>query len=75
MMVLKLIRLGLVNATSHPTSVQSSELIMALVENYVREEKVVQSSIREIVLDLRPRNIEKIFHLPRVDQYVKITYD
>lgn len=38
------------------------------------EERVVKSVIGEIVLDLRPRIIEKIFHLPKADQYVKITY-
>lgn len=69
-----LIRLGLVNATSHPISVQSSELIMALAENYVSEERVVKRITREIILDLRPNNIEKLFHLPRVDQYIRLTY-
>lgn len=34
----------------------------------------MKSIIEEIVLDLRPRNIEKVFHLPRAYQYVKITY-
>lgn len=48
---------------------------MALAENYVSEERVVKSVTGKIVLDLRPRNIEKSFHLPRIDQYVKITYD
>lgn len=36
---------------------------MALAKNYVSEERVVKSVTREIVLDLRPRNIEKVFHL------------
>lgn len=39
------------------------------------EERVVKSVMGEIVLDLRPRDIEKVFHLPRTNKYVKITYD
>ena len=69
-----LIRLGLVNTTSHPISVQSSELIMALAENYVSEERVVKSITREIFLDLRPKNIDKVFHLPRENQYIRLKY-
>ena len=41
-MVLTLIKLGLVNVVSHPTSVQSFELIMALAKNYEPKEKVVK---------------------------------
>lgn len=59
-MVSTLIRSELVNAASHPVSVQSSKLIMALVENYVSEERVVKTITGEIVLDLRPKNIEKV---------------
>lgn len=59
-----LIRLGLVNATSNLVSVQSSEVIMVLAKNYVLEERVVKNIIGEIVLDLRPKHIEKVFHLP-----------
>jgi hypothetical protein len=39
-MISSLLRLGLVYETSHPILVQSSELIMALAENYVSEERV-----------------------------------
>lgn len=35
---------------------------------------MVKSIIGEIILDLRLNNIEKFFHLPRVDQYVRLTY-
>ena len=66
-MVSTLILSTLVNATCHPTSVQSLELIMALAKNYVSRERVVKSVIGEIVMGLRPRNIEKAFHLPRFD--------
>ena len=38
------------------------------------KERVVKSVTGEIVLNLRPRNIEKVLHLPRDDQYVKKTY-
>ena len=69
-----LIRSRLVNVASHPVSTQSSELVMALEENYVLEERVVKSITREIILDLRPKNIEKFFRLPRVDQYIGLTY-
>ena len=50
---------------------------MTLVEHYVIEEKVITSFTGEIVLDLQPKTIEKVFHLhlPRVDQYLWITYD
>ena len=60
-----LIRLGLVNKTSHPISVQPSVLFMVLVEKYVLEERVVKIITREIILDLRPKNIKKVFHLRR----------
>ncbi len=40
---------------------------MALAENYVLKERVVKSIIGEIILDLRPKNIKKVFHLPRAD--------
>ena len=51
-MVLALTGLSLVNIASHPTFIQSSDLIMALEENYETKEKVVKSVTREIVLDL-----------------------
>ena len=67
-MIFALIRSRLVNVASHPISIQSSKLIMALAKNYVLEVRVVKSIIGEIVLDLRPKNIEKKFNLPRADQ-------
>lgn len=73
-MISSLIRSGIVNAASHLISIQSLELIMALVENYVSEERVVKSITGEIMLDLRPKNIEKVFHFLRVDQYIRLTY-
>ena len=48
---------------------------MTLVEHYVTKEKVVKCVTREIVLDLQPQKIEKVFHVPRVDWYLKISYD
>ena len=47
---------------------------MELIENYVSEERVVKSIIREIMLDLRPKNIEKVFHILRKDQYIRMKY-
>ena len=51
-MVSTLIHLGLVNAASHPVSIQSSELIMKLAQHFVLEERVVKSVTGEIFLDL-----------------------
>lgn len=51
-LVSSLIHFGLVNATSHPISVQSVELIMTLVQHFVSEERVVKSATGEVVLDL-----------------------
>lgn len=73
-MISSLIRSGLVNTASYPISVQSSELVMVLAENYVLVERVVKSITGEIILDLRPKNIKKLFHLARVDQYIRLTY-
>jgi hypothetical protein len=73
-MVTTLIRWGLVNLASHPISVQSSKLIMALAENYVSEERVVKSITCEIILDLRTKNIKKVFHLLRACQYIRMAY-
>ena len=47
---------------------------MALEKNYVSEERVEKSIIGQIILDLRLKNIEKAFHLPRADQYIRLTY-
>lgn len=74
-MVSNLIRSRLVNMASHPTSVQSSELIMKLLHHYVPREKVVKSVTGDLVLDLRPQKIKKVFHLPRTDQYLQISYE
>ena len=54
-----LIQSGLVNMASHPTLVQSSELIMTLAHHYVPEEKVIKSVIGEIFLDLMLLKIKK----------------
>ncbi len=73
-MVSSLIQSGWVNMASHPTLVQSFELIMTLAHHYIPEE-VVKSVTGEIVLDLRPHNIKNVFHLPREDQNPQITYE
>ena len=51
-MISALIQLGLVNAASHPMSVQSSMLIMTLVQQFIPKERMVKSVTSEIVLDL-----------------------
>lgn len=48
---------------------------MTLSQHYVPKEKVVKSVTWEIILDIRPWNIEKVFHLPREDQYLQIFYE
>lgn len=48
--------------------------MMTLVENFVSKERVVKSITIEIILDLWPKNIEKVFHLPLVEQFIKLTY-
>lgn len=55
--------------------VQSSKLVMTLAQHFVPEERVVKSVTSEVVLDLRPDNIERVLHLPRVDQFIKLTYE
>ena len=70
-----LIRSGLVNVASHPRSVQSAELIMTLSQHFVPDERVVKSVSGEVVLDLRPDNIERVFHLPRADQFLRLSYE
>ncbi len=69
-MVQAIIQSGLVNITSYPILVQSSKMIMISTQHYVPKEKVVKSVTREIDLDLRLENIEKVFYLPREDQYL-----
>ena len=56
----------LVNTASHLVSMQSSKLIMTLAKHLVPKDRVVKSVIGEIFLHLHPKNIEKVFHLPRV---------
>ena len=70
-----LIHSGLVNAASHPGTVQSAELIMTVSRHFVPDERVVKSISGEVVLDLRPDNIERVFHLPRADQFIRLSYE
>ena len=49
--------------------------IMVLAHHYVPEEKVVNNITREIILDIHPYNIEKVFHLPVTNQCQKVIYD
>ena len=35
---------------------------------------MLKSITGEIILNLRPKNIEKVFHLLREDQYIRLTY-
>ena len=74
-MVIVMIQNGLVNIALHPTLVQSSKSIMTLAQHYVPNEKLVRRITREMVLDLRPNNIEKVFHLPTLDSFYGITYE
>ena len=69
-MVLALIQSNLVNEASHSTLVQFSKLIITLIDHYLSEEKVIKRLTKDIVLDLQPRNIKKVFPLPRADQYL-----
>lgn len=48
---------------------------MTLKEHYVPKDKVVKSVKKKIVLDIWLGNIEKVFHLPQVDEYEEITYE
>ena len=66
-MVSALIRSRLVNLASCPALVQYFELIMALAENYILEERVVKIITGELFLNLSHKNIEKVFHLLRED--------
>ena len=73
-MVSTLIRLGLVKEASHLMLVQSLKLVMKLAQHFILEERMVKSVTGEIVLDLRLNNIEQVFHLPRADQFIRLTY-
>lgn len=74
-LVSSLIHSRLVNTASHPLSVQSAELVMTLAQHFILEERVVKNVTGEVVLDLRPNNIERVFHLLRVDQFIRLTYE
>ena len=51
-LVSTLIHFRLVNVAPHPMLIQSAELIMALAQRFVLEERIVKSVIGEVVLDL-----------------------
>ena len=70
-----LIRSGLVNAASHLGTIQSTKLIITLSQHFVPNERVVKSITGEVVLDIRPNNIERFFHLPRADQFIRLSYE
>ena len=36
---------------------------------------MIKSVTGEVFLDLRPDNIERFFHLPRADQFIRISYE
>ena len=74
-MISALIYFKLVNATSHLLSVQLAELITALSQHFVPKKRVIKSVTGKVVLDLRPNNIERVFHLPREDQFIRISYE
>ena len=74
-LVSSLIHFGLVNATSHPILVQLAELIMTLAQHFIPKERVVKSVIGEVVLDLQPNNIQRDFHLPRANQFIRLSYE
>lgn len=58
------------NVVAHPISIQSVDLINTLANNYVPDEHMVKTGLGEVVLDLRPDNIEDVFHLPKgVDKF------
>ena len=68
-MISLLILSGLVNTTSHPIFLQSSELIITLAHHYVLEEKDVRNVTRDLGIEICPNNIEKVWHLLPVDQF------
>ena len=61
--------------TSHLVSMQSFELMMTITQHYVLDEQIVKRLIGEMVLDLRPDNIEKVFHLPTSSSFCNISYE
>lgn len=46
---------------------------MTLTNHFVPKERVVKRIMGEIILDVRPKNIEKVFHLPREYQFIRLT--
>ena len=48
---------------------------MTLAQNFVLEERVVKSLSGEFFLDLQPDKIERVFHLTRANQFIKLTYE
>lgn len=65
----------LVNAASHPGTVQSTKLIMTLSRHFVPDERVVKNITGKAILDLWLDNIARVFHLPRVDQFIRLSYE
>ena len=60
---------------SHPILVQSLKIIMTLSQHFFPKERVVKSVIGEFFLDFQPNNFERVFHLPMVDQFIRLTYE
>ena len=48
---------------------------MTLAQHFVLKERVVKIMNGEVVLELKPNNIERVFHLPRANQFIKLTYE
>ena len=48
---------------------------MTLAQHYVPDERIVQSVTSELILDLEPKKIEKVFHLLALDSYYGISYE
>ncbi len=48
---------------------------MALAQHFIYEEGVVKSVSGEVVLDLWLEKIERVFHLLRVEQFIRISYE
>lgn len=74
-MISKMIRNGIIHAASDPVSVQSSKLIMAMAQHYVPEESMVKIFIGDIVIDFHPDIAERVFHLPKSNNYFSVSYD
>ena len=68
-------RSELVSTVAHTMFIQSSELIMSITQHYVLDEKIVRVVTREMVLDIRPDNIERASNLPSNDSFISISYE